>query len=148
MDWNTILFAARWVMVALFYFALLVLLAGVYREASSRMSQSPAEDSVVYGRLRVLHPGSDPRAPSGTIFHLKPVTRLGANQHNDIILGDQYVSGHHILLRWDGTTWWLEDLNSKNGTLVNRQPVQPSRPHPIHAGSVISAGDMVLELIE
>jgi len=148
MDWNTLLFAVRWAIIALVYFVLLVLLVGVYREASSRLGQKPPREAVTYGRLRVIQPGSDARAPAGTIFNLKTVTSLGAGQDNDIVLGDLFVSAHHLRLRWDGAVWWLEDLNSKNGTFVNRQPCAPNRPQPLPKGAAITAGDMVLELIE
>jgi hypothetical protein len=148
MDWNTILFAARWAIIALFYFVLLLLLAGVYREASLRLDQKPGKETIIYGRLRVAHPGSDPRLTSGTILNLKTVTNLGAHPDNDIVLGDRFVSGHHFRLRWDGAAWWLEDLNSKNGTFVTRQPVAPGRPQMLPEGAVITVGDMVLELTE
>jgi pSer/pThr/pTyr-binding forkhead associated (FHA) protein len=146
-DWNTILFSARWAIIALFYVVLLILLIGVYREASSRLGQVPGQEAISYGRLRVVHPGSDTRVPPGTIFNLKTVTNLGAERNNDIVLGDRFVSGHHLRLRWDGTVWWLEDLNSKNGTLVNRQPVEPGRPQTVSKGALITAGDVVMELI-
>jgi pSer/pThr/pTyr-binding forkhead associated (FHA) protein len=148
MDWNTILFAIRWAIIALFYFVLLVLLIGVYREASSRVGQKSGIETIIYGRLRVIQSGSDPRLSSGTILNLKTVTTLGAEGDNDIVLGDRFVSGHHLRFRWDGAVWWLEDLNSKNGTLVNRQPVEPERPQILLRGAMITAGDMVMELIE
>lgn len=148
MDWNTILFAARWVIIALFYFVLLVLLFGVYKETSFRLGQPPSKEAVTYGWLKVIQPGSDSNAPAGTTFSLKTITRLGADEDNDIILGDQFISGHHFQLRWDGAVWWLEDLYSKNGTLVNRQPVDPARPQALSEGALITAGDMVLELVE
>ena len=148
MDWNTILFAARWTIIALFYFVLLVLLVGVYREAASVLAQKTARETISYGGLRVIEPGSDPQALSGTIFPLKPVTSLGAQQDNDIVLGDKFVSGHHLRLQWDGVVWWIEDLNSKNGTFVNRRPVPPGHPQSLTRGAEITVGDMIMELIE
>ncbi len=147
MDWNTILFAARWVIITLFYFVLLVLLIGVYREASSRL-RTPVQDALSYGRLRVIHPGSDRQLPAGTVLNLKAITRLGTDRDNDIVLADQFVSGHHLRLHWDGAAWWLEDLHSKNGTLVNRQPCVPDRPQALPKEAIITVGDMVMELIQ
>lgn len=148
MDWNTVLFAGRWMIIALFYSVLLVLLVGVYREASLRLGKKAGEEAIVYGRLRVIQPGSDSRTPPGTIYHLKTITSLGAEQDNDIVLGDRFVSGHHFQLRWDGVVWWLEDLNSKNGTFINRQPCIAGMPQSVPKGALITAGDMILELIE
>lgn len=148
MDWNTILFAARWIIIVLFYFVLLILVIGVYREASSRLVREPASDGLSYGRLRVIHPGNDQRLSAGTILNLKSITNLGVDQDNDIVLADKFVSGHHLSLRWDGAAWWLEDLNSKNGTFVNRQLCTPKHPQALPKGAIITLGDMVMELIE
>lgn len=148
MDWYTLLFAARWAIIALVYFVLVVLFVGVYREASQRLSERSGKETISYGRLRVIHPGSDPRLRTGSILDLNTVTNLGADQNNDIVLGDQFVSAHHLRLHWDGAVWWLEDLNSKNGTLVDRQPIMPSHPQALSRGAVITVGDMIMELIE
>lgn len=148
MDWNTILFAVRWAIIALFYAVLLMILFGVYREGASRLGQKPETSAVIYGRLRVLDAGSDPHIAAGAILALKPVTALGAMPDNDIVLEDRYISKHHLQLHWDGTVWWLEDLQSKNGTQVNDQPVPPGQPQPLVQGAVIKAGGMVLELTE
>jgi hypothetical protein len=91
MDWNMILFAARWAIVGLFYLILLVLLIGVYRETSLRPVQKTPAGATTYGRLRVIHSGSDPHVRSGAVFNLKTNTNLGAEPENDIVLGDQYV---------------------------------------------------------
>lgn len=148
MDWYTLLFAARWAIIALVYFVLIVLFVGVYREASQRLGEKSDKETISYGRLRVIHPGSDPRLVTGSVLNLNTLTNMGADQDNAIVLGDQFVSGHHVRLRWDGAVWWLEDLNSKNGTLVNRQPVKPGQPQALSKGAVITVGDMLMELIE
>ena len=148
MDWYTVLFVARWVIITLFYFVLLVLVIGVYREASMRLGQRSEKPAMSYGRLRVINPGSDQQSPAGTILYLKALTSLGTARDNDIVLGDQFVSGHHLRLRWDGAVWWLEDLQSKNGTLVNQQPCIPNQPQALPQEALITAGDMVMQLIE
>ncbi|MGE5124404.1 MAG: FHA domain-containing protein [Acidobacteriaceae bacterium] len=148
MDWYTVLFATRWVIITLFYFVLLVLVIGVYREASMRLGKGSERPVMSYGRLRVIHPGADKQLPAGSILDLKMVTSLGTAADNDIVLGDQFVSAHHFRLRWDGAVWWLEDLHSKNGTQVNRQPCLPDHPQELPKGALITAGDMVMEIIE
>jgi hypothetical protein len=148
MDWNTILFAMRWVIITLFYFVLFVLVAGVYRETRLRLSGKAEAEGLTYGRLRVLQAGSDPNMSVGTVLDLKTNTTIGARPENDIVLRDKFISGQHARLSWDGVSWWLEDLNSKNGTLVDRRPSPPGQPQPLHKGAVITVGDMVLELIE
>ena len=48
------------------------------------------------------------------------------------------VSGKHCRLRWDGRTWTVEDLGSRNGTAVNGVPVIPAEPVPVGPGDVLT----------
>ncbi len=148
MDWYTILYAARWVILSLFLSVLLVVLITVYREASSHLEPKSKKENQKHGRLKVIEPGSDKRIEAGILFDLKTTTSLGSDGDNDVVLGDQYVSGHHLRLSWDGALWWLEDLHSKNGTLVNRKPCSPEHPQVLPMGAFINIGDMVMELVE
>jgi pSer/pThr/pTyr-binding forkhead associated (FHA) protein len=37
---------------------------------------------------------------------------------------DRSVSRHHCLIRAEAGAWWIEDLDSTNGTLLRGAPVQ------------------------
>jgi hypothetical protein len=50
--------------------------------------------------------------------------RLGRSPDNDIILRDPATSGHHARVERRGDQFWIVDLGSTNGTLVNGEPVQ------------------------
>jgi len=50
--------------------------------------------------------------------------RLGRSPDNDVILRDPATSGHHARLERRGDQFWLVDLGSTNGTLVNGEPIQ------------------------
>jgi hypothetical protein len=50
--------------------------------------------------------------------------RLGRSPDNDVILRDPATSGHHARLERRGDQFWLIDLGSTNGTLVNGEPIQ------------------------
>ena len=70
---------------------------------------------------------------------------------DDLLAIDQEISQEiceHLRLRWDGAAWWLEDLHSKNGTLVNRQPWAPGRAQALPKPALITIGDVVLEVID
>jgi len=49
----------------------------------------------------------------------KPAFSLGRKPDNDIVLDNAAVSGHHCKMYESGGTWFVEDLNSTNGTFVN-----------------------------
>jgi predicted component of type VI protein secretion system len=143
---NTLLFAGKWVFVGLIYFGLLVVLVAVRREMSLRLRSGQALPSTAAGRLLLLQAGGDSTARPGAIWPLKPNNNLGAEPGNDLVLHDTLVSGQHARLRWDGTGWWLEDLGSTNGTLVNGQRIAAHTAQKISAGARLQLGDMVFEL--
>ncbi len=149
LGWNTLLFALKWVFIALVYFILVVILLNVRRELSLRLKTAPAEDAGFSpGRLRVISKGTDPRLRNGAILDLKPVTTLGALGDNNLVVRDRFVSGHHARLTWDGVGWTLEDLGSRNGTKVNSEPLQANTPIQLANGALITLGDMTFELME
>ncbi|MFA6433538.1 MAG: FHA domain-containing protein [Elusimicrobiales bacterium] len=53
----------------------------------------------------------------------KPVYTVGRKPDNDIVLENATVSGHHCKLYGAGGSWFVEDLNSTNGTFVNGKKV-------------------------
>jgi len=48
---------------------------------------------------------------------------IGRNHNCDISLTDDSLSAIHARIAYHHTQWWLEDLNSKNGTFLNQSQV-------------------------
>jgi pSer/pThr/pTyr-binding forkhead associated (FHA) protein len=92
------------------------------------------------GQLRVLrgHNGFS----EGTLLTLTPFTTIGRSDNNSIVITDPYASGEHALLTWRNGQWWLEDRDSRNGTLLNDIPVDA--PVIVSHGDVIGIGHMQL----
>lgn len=149
MDWSIFLFSMKWIFLGLVYLVLMLLIIGVQREMRIRLPQAaPNSGAVSIGRLRVIRQGSDPRLRPGSLVALKPEMTIGSQGDNDLVLRDRYVSSHHANLRWDGVTWWIEDLNSTNGTFVNQQRVTPGAPLAVPGGSMLEVGDVSFEVMD
>jgi pSer/pThr/pTyr-binding forkhead associated (FHA) protein len=81
------------------------------------------------------------------VFQLgEPVVRLGRALSNDIILDDRRVSRRHAQLRWRDRTYWLSDLDSSHGALVNGQPVPKGQEYPLADGDCIDLAGLVLTI--
>jgi pSer/pThr/pTyr-binding forkhead associated (FHA) protein len=96
-----------------------------------------------HGRIRakpVPEEGDEPQL----VFPLSPVTSIGRASSNSVVLDDDYVSNAHALLLLRGQQWWLEDLNSRNGTLVNG--VRLTESTVVGPGDVIIIGNMQLRV--
>ncbi len=52
---------------------------------------------------------------------LQPEIMIGRDPSCDLAIMDEALSAHHARLAHHHGQWWLEDLNSTNGTLLNRE---------------------------
>jgi hypothetical protein len=147
LTFNTLLLAGKWVFIGLIYLVMLLVVVAVRREMSLRLGGGAAPQAAP-GKLRVIEPGNDPGVQSGMVLPLELDNHLGAASDNDLILSDSYISAHHARLQWDGASWWLEDLASKNGTSVDGRPCVPFIPQELPPGGRLQLGDMIFELVE
>lgn len=58
-----------------------------------------------------------------------------------------WSSRQHAVIRRDSEKVVLEDLNSLNGTFVNRTRVHPKHPRPLQIDDIIQIGTVQLKLI-
>ena len=61
-------------------------------------------------------------------------------------LASNTVSAHHARLSYHQGHWWLEDLDSTNGTLLNQEPV--TVPTVVTPGDQIRCGEAILQVAE
>lgn len=146
------LFFARAVLLILLYgFAGAVGLAA-WRElrAAERVGPRPGGAGRVAetpgARLIVLDGGASDRPP-GTSFALAAVTAIGRDLDNEIVVQDPAVSGRHAVFNCRESTWWVEDLGSTNGTVVNGQRLAANAPMIVRSGDVIQVGAVRLRLV-
>ncbi len=71
-------------------------------------------------------------------------TTIGRRSRNRIVLDTLGVSGEHAVVRRCGADFYIEDLGSTNGTLVNGQP---ARKRLLHAGDSIEIGEYRLKFL-
>lgn len=102
-----------------------------------------AGQAATFGSLRVLA-NRTATPPVNSVLELAPVTTIGRHNRNTIVLDDAYTSAEHALLSWRDGHWWLEDLGSRNGTLLNDVPF--TDPVVISAGDVIAIGEVRFKL--
>jgi hypothetical protein len=87
--------------------------------------------------IEVLDPGRAPLARGERIGVISGAT-VGRTAGNTIRLEEDSISSRHAVLRFEGGRWWVEDLQSTNGTYVNESRV--TGRCPLHAGDVVQFG--------
>ena len=86
------------------------------------------------------------RQTGRTYLGTAPSTPIGRERLTGaIVLRDPNVSRRHALLTYDGAAWFIQDLGSTNGTLVNDVEVTQCQ---LHDGDLVTVGLMNLEFRE
>jgi len=81
----------------------------------------------------------------GTVFDLAEELTIGRAAGCAVTLPDDtFVSQLHARVFFRGDGFWLEDLGSTNGTLLNGRKVKGTQP--LHRGDRVQVGQTVLEL--
>jgi pSer/pThr/pTyr-binding forkhead associated (FHA) protein len=74
----------------------------------------------------------------------QPQILIGRDTKCDISMMDEAVSAHHARLTHHHGQWWLEDLNSTNGTFLNRE--QLTTPVVVITGDHFKCGNTIFSI--
>ena len=69
---------------------------------------------------------------------------IGRTPNNDIVIIDHSVSRLHAYLRHDGKQWVVADAGSKNGSWLDRSPLEPRKERLVMSKQTIRIGDVDL----
>jgi hypothetical protein len=149
---GVLLVLGKWLLIGLVYLILFLVLAAVRREMRQHLAAEATPAAAAPGRLKVVQGGTDPRLQPGQLFTLGSQVLLGADAgqigKGDLLVQDRFVSGRHARLTWDGTSWWVVDLGSTNGTMVNGRAAAQHQREALPPGGTLQVGDVLFELLE
>ena len=69
---------------------------------------------------------------------------LGRDPHCDVFLDDETVSARHARLNYHHNHWWIQDLQSTNGTSLNKGRVRT--PTVLTPGDEILCGEVLVSI--
>ncbi len=107
-------------------------------EAEAREQRRLREDTVLLIRTGGGREGE-------TISFGSDVLTIGRSPHSDLFLDDVTVSRHHARVIKDEIGYLIEDLNSLNGTYVNRKRIER---HRMSDGDELQIGKFKLAFLE
>jgi hypothetical protein len=114
--------ATIWLIRFLFLGLLYLFLFGVVRVLLRDLRSAAREPVTALGRLIVVASEVE-EPPIGATFPLDAVATLGRDVNNTIVVDDPFASTEHAVLSFRGRAWYLEDLESTNGTYLNGSPI-------------------------
>lgn len=104
------------------------------RQATNVRREKPRLLTVVEGPLTGSHMD---------VSQAESIT-MGRGQTCEFVLGDDYASSRHARLFRRGGDWFVEDLESRNGTLVNGFRID--QPERVQVGTDIKMGGTTVRL--
>lgn len=131
---ETILFGFR-VLTGLLLISFLGALYYLIWRSIKQTSQQIQSTRTTYGYLIGMAQFDDTYTQIGEKYPLLPITTLGRSATNTVPVNDNFASGEHARIVLKDGQWWLEDRNSRNGTLLNEEPIIRS--------TILADGDII-----
>lgn len=141
---ETVLLMLRIVSALVLMTFLGTLLVAIWRDTQTTMQQAQGYRRS-YGTLQMLAQIDQQFVPTGVTYALLPVTTLGRSPTNTIVINHSFASADHASIRLKNGQWWLEDLDSTNGTNLNDETV--TTPVIVTDGDRMSIGNVYFRLL-
>src|SRR5437773_5465750 len=135
---GVLLWSVRIAFLFLLYPFLFRSFASLQRALASERAQARALGTLVVERS----PAKTPRV--GERLSLRATNAIGRDAGNDIAIPDEAASARHAVLEQRDDEWWIEDLGSTNGTLVNGVKVE--KRERVRFGDEIAIGRVAMRL--
>ncbi|MGZ8665741.1 MAG: FHA domain-containing protein [Solirubrobacterales bacterium] len=148
MDYEPISVALKFGFLAVLYLFLLWIARSALKDL--RRTVTPAPDATGYHSLPAVGEGRDGEdgwlvaergggISSGERFDLFGGLSIGRSADADVRIEDRYASGLHARIYMRGGRYYVEDMNSTNGTMLNDASL--SGEAELVAGDVLRIGD-------
>ncbi len=82
--------------------------------------------------------------PEDMTLHINESFIVGRSQMSNLYFDDKRMSRQHFALEWDGQNMYVTDLETTNGTQVNKVPIHQRRR--LQQNDVISAGSVEMTI--
>ena len=86
-------------------------------------STKKASGSNIRG-LEVLTSMDEAKLKVGSVIPMATAITLGRKENNTVVLNDRFVSSYHAKIYLKNREYYLEDLQSTNGTYVNETKIE------------------------
>lgn len=147
----------RWAIIFLQYSFLLCIYCFIYRigrliyQDLTRLPAISTQEQIIEEKqvstLEAYLSVVEADEPSGLLpgirIPLQQTVMIGRSaKHNMIVIHEAFVSSEHALIQSYDNQYWISDLNSTNGTIVNGRRIEDETPLKI--GDQIKIGSVIL----
>ena len=72
---------------------------------------------------------------------------VGRSPSCEITISERYISRKQFKIKKRNNTFYISDLGSSNGTLLNGEPLPPKKLHPLGSHDIISARELKIKFL-
>lgn len=112
------------VIIYLFIFGVIRLIYLDVKKMSRFENRSVNVSGLETASLKTLHSRSASELELKKRYMIYGKAVIGRNKSCDIVLREKYISGEHVRIWFEKGEWYLEDLGSRNGTVINDQKIR------------------------
>ncbi len=135
---GTILLVMRFIIAVTLYGFIAWILYTLWQDLKRQSEQLAARTPPTLNLLPITEGEAKPT------FFTKPEISLGRDPACDLHLDDGTASAQHARIFYRQKQWWVEDLNSRNGTFLNEEFV--SIPLVITNGDQLRCGQIIFTI--
>lgn len=144
---STIILAARGLGLVVLWLFVLMVLRLLHREVTPvALQKSSRRRNRRHGHARQLVAISGPLAGSTLDIASLSEVVIGRAADCQFNVGDDYASARHARLFRRGDVWFIEDLDSRNGTLLAGQRIET--PEEVAVNTDIKIGATTLRVVD
>lgn len=131
----------RLAFLAVLYLFLVRAFAALWRAMRTEQAAAARPSGIAFLVVQRSHKGG-PRV--GDRMPLRAMSSIGRDAGNDIVVADEAASARHATLSFSEGEWWIDDLRSTNGTLLNG--IRLTTRERMYYGDEIEIGRIALRL--
>ena len=136
----------KFILIAIVYAFIMKVVKMVYLDISdTRRARRKMTDGMAY--IRYSGKKKDLQYKIYDTYAVREVTTIGRARKNDVCIPAPFMSAEHAKIFFADGDFYLEDLGSTNGTLVNGKYIGNFKV-PLKSGDKIGFGDMKFVFME
>jgi hypothetical protein len=140
-----VLLGLRLLAIVSLYFFLVIAFYVLWQDLKKADNQYAVAQPQVMHQLRVVAvSGNNNSLCIDETLPLRPVNLLGRAPESTIVLNDDSIAAQHARLSFRDGVWWLEDMGSHTGTMLNNLLL--STPAILNEGDIIGIGGLSFRL--
>lgn len=134
----------KFIIFGLLYVIIFIALRIMYKDIKNGGARKVTVEKTI--GLEILRTGDNEEIKKGAIVPVRRGISIGRKNDNNLILNDSYVSGHHAKIYLKNGEYYLEDMASTNGTLLNNLALKGKTT--LRIGDEIKIGSSLFRVID